>query len=151
MHFTVGIDLLPLPHWTVHASEQNTHDYRLTVSYQPPMHICPHCSAAGPHIHFGKREQLFLDLPIQAKRVGLLLQRQRYRCSGCARTFLEPLPDIDEHHMATKRLIDYVRQQALSTKRTFVSLAEEGGMSEGNIRHIFKAYLQELVVSPDCF
>uniref|UniRef100_UPI00147384A4 transposase family protein n=1 Tax=Salipaludibacillus agaradhaerens TaxID=76935 RepID=UPI00147384A4 len=40
----------------------------------------------------GKKEQLFVDLPMHAKRVGIYVKRQRYKCRECNGTFFEDLP-----------------------------------------------------------
>ncbi|MDX8045117.1 ISL3 family transposase [Gracilibacillus sp. S3-1-1] len=44
----------------------------------------------------GMKEQLFFDLPMHAKRVGLTIKRQRYKCREYEGTFFEELPDIDK-------------------------------------------------------
>lgn len=42
-----------------------------------------------------KKKQLFFDLPMYTKRVGIHIKRQRYKCRECNETFLENLPDMD--------------------------------------------------------
>lgn len=42
---------------------------------------------------------------------------------------------MDEHHFMTHRLADYVRAEAL--RRTFTSVADEVGLTEGTIRLLF--------------
>lgn len=78
--------------------------------------------------------------------------RQRYRCTACGRTFLEPLADMDEQHAATRRLVAYIQREAL--RRTFVSVAQEVGLAESTVRRIFGQHTYALeavrqVVTPE--
>jgi transposase-like protein len=77
-----------------------------------------------------------MDLPIRGKRLGVQVNRQRYRCNECQATFFEPLEDMDEKRSMTKRLIEYIEKQSL--KRTFVSISEDIGLDEKTIRNIFR-------------
>lgn len=45
---------------------------------------------------------------------------------------------MDEHHFMTRRLVTYVQQEAL--RRTFTSIAEETGLTEGTIRLLFSEF-----------
>lgn len=75
-------------------------------------------------------------------RVGIIINRQRYLCKDCGSTFREILWDIDEDHMCTVRFKEYVQEQSL--KRTFTSIADELGISEGTVRNIFNKYIEFL-------
>jgi transposase len=70
------------------------------------------------------------------------MQRQRYRCKACGRTFYEPLPEMHPDHLMTRRLVTYIEQQTMP--RTFVELADEIGVNEKTIRLVFKSYVQRL-------
>lgn len=84
----------------------------------------------------GVKHQLVMDQPIRAKRVGILIHRQRYHCRACSRTFFEPLKDVDEHHFMTERLVNYIQCEAL--RRTFTSIADDVGLDEWTIRSLFR-------------
>jgi transposase len=136
-------NIINLPDWEILATEENGEDYRFTIRYSMPPASCPLCARMLPRLkRFGVRKQLFLDLPIHAKRVGLLVLRQRYQCQECQRAFVESLPDMHETRRATQRLVDYIEKESL--KRTFASVANDVGMTEGAIRAIFHAYLPRL-------
>ncbi|WP_428833022.1 transposase family protein [Mammaliicoccus lentus] len=45
------------------------------------------------------------DLPMHAKRVGIYVNRQRYKCRKCNETFFENLPDMDIKRSVTNRLL----------------------------------------------
>lgn len=136
------MQLFNLPNFTVTSSESTEHDYHLFATYDPVPSHCPHCQIGISFQEYGTKEQLFMDLPAHAKRVGVIVKRQKYRCKTCERTFLERLPDMDEKHTMTRRLLDYIQREAL--RDTFVRVAENVGVSEGTIRNIFKDYIAHL-------
>ena len=136
------MQLFHLPNFTVTSSERTEHDYHLTARYTLAPDCCPHCLDGTTFQEFGTKDQLFMDLPAHGKRVGVIVKRQRYRCKSCQRTFLQRLPDIDENHTMTKRLLHYIQRESL--RDTFVRVAENVGVSEGTIRNIFKDYVTQL-------
>lgn len=135
------MNILNLPHWTILSTDESDHDYRLTVQYDTHEAMCPHCFSLKVS-RFGKLAQLYMDLPVHAKRVGLNVQRQRYRCEKCGKTFMQNLPDLDEKRAVSKRLLKYIQQESL--KRTFTSVAEDVGLTEKTIRNIFKEHVVNL-------
>lgn len=60
---------------------------------------------------------------MHGKRVGLLVQRQRYRCHQCRRTCVDPTPGPDDQRRVTERLKIFVAQQMLA--RPFTAVATE--------------------------
>lgn len=123
-------------------------DYRFLVksTATPPSH-CPKCGSVSNLYKHGKREQLFYDLPMHAKRVGLIINRQRYRCLECKETFFENLPDMDVSRSVTNRLIDWIKEASL--EKTFTSVADEIGVNEKTVRNIFNDYVRELESKTD--
>ncbi len=81
------------------------------------------------------RKQLIMDLPIRLKRVGLQVNRRRYKCRECGSTFWERLISIDEKRNMTKRLVDSIEEQSMS--KTFVEVAESVGVDEKPVRNVF--------------
>jgi transposase len=76
--------------------------------------------------------QTLHDLPCHGKRVTIGVNRQRYRCVACRKTWFEALPEVDERYFATARLVRYVQRQALT--RPCVSVAAETGIDEKTVR-----------------
>lgn len=74
------MNILNLPSWAVLETRESDHDYHITVQLTYPPSHCPHCGVVANLQGYGGKEQLFLDLPIQMKRVAILVQRRR----GCA-------------------------------------------------------------------
>lgn len=137
-----SMQLFNLPNFTVTSSESTEHDYHIFATYDPIPSHCPHCQIGISFQEYGTKDQLFMDLPAHGKRVGVIVKRQKYRCKSCERTFLERLPDMDERHTMTRRLLRYIQQEAL--RDTFVRVAENVGVSEGTIRNIFKDHIAHL-------
>ena len=133
-------NLLNLVGWTIHDTQETEQGYQFVAVYTVEF-PCIHCQAVDLQ-RFGKKEQLFLDLPMHGRRVGVRVQRQRYRCKQCHRTLLQLLPDMDDKRLMTTRLIEYIQTQSL--RRTFVSIAAEVGLDEKTIRNIFHDYVIEL-------
>ena len=137
-------DILNLPGLkSLQVTENEYGDYRIMAeAIASPSFLCPVCGS--PIIGFGKREQLFMDLPTHGKRTGIVVIRKRYRCShkSCLKTFFEPLAGMDEKRAATKRLIEYIEKQSL--KRTFASISDDIGLDEKTIRNIFRDYVNRL-------
>lgn len=139
---TMMINILNLPNWTVHDMTETEHDYLISASYNIEPNICQKCGSIDAKLYrYGRNEHRFMDLPIHGKRVGIAVQRQRYRCEECGGTFFQPLPAIHETRNCTWRLVLYIEKEAL--RRTFVDLAEAVGLDEKTIRNIFRAYLGE--------
>ncbi|MFC4766861.1 ISL3 family transposase [Effusibacillus consociatus] len=107
-----------------------------------PPSYCPHCGCIPNLYKHSKKEQLFMDLPMHRKRVGILVLRQRYKCRDCNRTFWELLADMDEKRAATKRLVKHIEKDSL--RKTFVSISEDVGVDEKTIRNIFRDYINRL-------
>jgi transposase len=76
-----------------------------------------------------------MDIPIRGKRAAINVIRRRYQCRTCHKTFLEPLHDMNGHHLMTKRLVLYIARESL--RRTFASIADDTGLDERTVRRIF--------------
>lgn len=136
------MDILNLPNIEVTEIKENEHDYAIIAVRPTPPFLCPQCGFTNLK-KFGKKEKLYMDLPIHAKRTGIFMQQQRYQCKSCQSTFREQYEDVmDDNRFMTKRLVSYIEKQSL--KRTFVSLAEELGVDEKTIRSIFRDYINRL-------
>jgi transposase len=134
-------NILNLPAYTVTKVAENEHDYHIDVEVTKAPTRCLNCHS-DTLVGFGRREQLVRDLPSHGKRVGLYVDTRRYRCRACAKTFYEPLPNIDDRRAMTARLVQWVGKQAI--KRTFASIADEVGIDEKSVRSIFRDYANEL-------
>lgn len=134
-------NILNLESYQILNVDETQHGYHIEAEVSTPPSICIHCSSTAI-VGFGRRKELILDAPMHAKRTGININRRRYRCNSCGKTFYESIPEKDDKRQATKRLVAYIERQSLS--RTFTSIAEEVGMDEKSIRNIFRDYVSHL-------
>jgi len=104
---------------------------------------CPACGSTA-FVKNGRDVQHLHDLPAQGKQVVIQVQRQRYLCRACRASCSQPLPDVDERRNMTRRLVEYIQRRSISTRRTFISIAEEVGLDSRSVRNIFTEYLDQL-------
>lgn len=135
--------MINLPNLKIIDMKESEYDYRFLVESidLSPSH-CPKCGIVANLYKHGKKQQLYFDLPMHAKRVGIYVNRQRYKCKECNETFFENLPDMNVNRSVTNRLINWIQEASL--KKTFTSVAEEIGVDEKTVRNIFNDYVVEL-------
>ena len=134
-------NILNLASYAVTGVENTEHDYHIKAEVKEPPKRCYECHSSGV-VGFGRREQLVKDLPIHGRRVGIYLNTRRMKCNECNKTFSERLPEVDERRFMTQRLVTWIGKQAV--RRTFSSIAEEVGVTEGTIRLVFKDYVSDV-------
>ncbi len=134
-------NILNLPGYTVLRVEETEHDYHVKAETSSPAGHCQSCGARDP-VGYGRSEVLIHDLAMHGKRIGIYVDARRLRCKGCGKTFMETLPAVNPNRAMTERLVAWIGPQAL--KRTFTSIAEEIGVTEGTIRNVFSDYVNDL-------
>ena len=134
-------NILNWPDYKVLQVSELEHDYKVHAEVtEPPTH-CPHCSHFEI-VGFGRRDEVIMDTPVHGKRTGIMLNRRRFRCQSCRKTFLEPVPHKDDRRQMTNRLIQYIERESL--RRTFSGVAEDVGVDEKTVRNIFNDYCERL-------
>src|SRR5690554_7301798 len=114
------INMLNLPSFKILDMKESEYDYRFLVETTlPSPSYCPTCGTVANLYKHGTKQQLFFDLPMHAKRVGIYVNRQRYKCRECNETFFENLPDMDVSRSVTNRLINWIQEASLD--KTFTS------------------------------
>lgn len=103
---------------------------------------CPHCYSTHLHRWTPKKDQHFMDIPTHGKKTAIWLDRKRWKCVSCGKTFLERLDWADESRKMTKRLVKHI--QAASLKETFTSLSDAIGVDPKTIKNVFEEYIQTL-------
>ena len=129
--------VLNLPGWRAVRYREYDAQYNISVELTTPSPDRCKCGA-GDLEKFGLRTIVVRDMPIHGKYVGLRIQRQRYRCQLCRKTFHQTLHNVAPDRRMTMRLADYIGQQ--SARRTFSEVAREVGVKENTIRNVFKTY-----------
>ena len=102
--------------------------------------ICVDCNR--PMHKHGTRKNKFSDTPLYMEPVRLEIQRPRFRCESCGKMAMPELSFLDDKRRATKRLVDVIRQQCLST--TFRALAEQTGVAVNTVKNIAHDLIDEL-------
>lgn len=117
-------------------TQEQPDSIQVTVTLISDAKECPYCQSK--HIQrFGSKRQGFKDIPTKGKRTEILIDRQRYRCKECHRTFSEVLSHMADRRSMTTRLVDYI--QTLSrTHRSHVRIAAEVGISERTVRNVLR-------------
>ena len=102
--------------------------------------ICVDCNR--PMHKHGTRKNKFSDTPLYMEPVRLEIQRPRFRCESCGKMAMPELSFLDDKRRATKRLVDVIRQQCLST--TFRALAVQTGVAVNTVKNIAHDLIDEL-------
>ncbi|WP_203363037.1 ISL3 family transposase [Bacillus sp. REN10] len=136
MHNELNLDLYNIKDW---KEDDYNYNFLVETTLSPP--ACP-MGCPPDFQRFGRKKQLYMDTTMHSKRVGITVDRKRFRCKQCSHTFWETLPDMDDVRFMTNRLVKYIRDASL--KRTFTSIAEEIGVDEKTVRNIFRDYVAEL-------
>lgn len=136
-------NILNLPDWRVIHVQPSGGAYRIEAEYEPKPAVCPRCGVVEPSVHVHAHGQnTFADLPHHGKRTEIVVHRTRYKCLECGKPFLEVLPDMDENHNATKRMVQWVAEQAL--RRPFAHVARDLELNDITVRRIFAAHIQRI-------
>ncbi len=137
------MNFLNLPKWDIINSQEDDERYVVLVQPLTGYTACPACGSTAL-VRNGRDTQHLHDLPAQGKQVVIQVQRQRYLCRDCRTSCSQPLPDVDERRNMTRRLVEYIQRKSISTRRTFVSIAEEVGLDPRSIRNVFNEYIDQL-------
>lgn len=135
-------NILHFDDWQVTKVQTTEQALVVEAVYGQVPEACPKCGVVGNFYKHGKKQVTFKDAPIRGKPVLIQCDRQRYRCQACKETFFQPLPEIDDHRDMTKRLIEYVGEQAL--RKPFTTIADETGLDEKTVRQITGKALEKL-------
>jgi transposase len=112
------VNILNLPNFAVHEVRTSPYDYEVVAIYTPDPRGCPHCGVvkeAGTLYRHGYKKQNIWDVPTHGKRCRIELHRQRWKCRECGRTFLHPIPELDDEHSMTTRAVAYIERQSVRT------------------------------------
>jgi len=137
------VNALNLPGYKILDFKQNKYDYLYMIEPEEPPYVCIHCGSID--VKFTKHSVRYrdvVDIPSQGKRVLLRIKHRRYKCSACGETFYEPLNGIDTFAKATKRLKEYIMEQAV--KRSYEDIGDEVGLSSQTVKRYFDEVVMEI-------
>lgn len=135
-------NFLHLDDWRVDDVQTTAQGIVVEAEYEVIPESCLKCGVVGKVYRHGRKPTDYRDSPVRGKPVTIRANRQRYRCQECSETFLQPLPDIDDNRRMTKRLVEYIGEQAL--KKPFTEIAFEVGLDEKTIRYVAGQAIEKL-------
>jgi 5-methylcytosine-specific restriction endonuclease McrA len=121
-----------LPDWHVTAVQRPPGLYLASASFGPTPTTCAKCDAQI--YKHGTKPVNYRDAPARGRQVLIKVNRKRYRCRSCFRTFLQPLPDMEDNHRLTIRCRNYVIDQAFL--RPLTEIARDIGIDEKTVRQV---------------
>lgn len=135
------VNAIWLDNWDVIGIE---HDGRAEamVEYTVDPEACLKCGCIGRLYSHGPQSREYRDTPAFGERLALMVNVRRYMCRECGKTFMQPLPDMDEKHQMTNRLKRFIERQSLL--HTFSYVADMAGVDEGTVREINHPYVTAL-------
>ncbi len=135
------LDLLNLP--GIKPVDMYKESKALIIVAVPEEVEVPLCEACKTPMHkHGTRKNRFSDTPLYMEPVRLEIQRPRFRCESCGKMAMPELNFLDDKRRSTKRLVDVIRQQCLST--TFRALAEQTGVAVNTVKNVAHDLIEEL-------
>ena len=126
-------DILDLKGWTVLGRTEEDGADVLEAEYPLPMPTaCPKCGTLDCIYRHGTKATTYVDIPMRGKPAKLRAKVQRYRCTSCKETFLQPLGGILEGRRMTERCATYIKAHSL--RDTFTRIAENVGCDDKTVR-----------------
>lgn len=101
------------------------------------MNNCIFCNSKNIR-KFGRLKVRFTDIPLDKNPQIISINRQRYQCKDCEKTFFEALLGFDNKRQCTNRLKDWLIQESFN--QSFADLSIQTGLNESTIRRIFEEY-----------
>lgn len=140
------MNILNWPDWEVTNVTEEAGIRVVSASYKPAPTACIRCGSlgtleGGPR-KIGTYQQRVHDQATLGKPTIIAVRRQRYQCRDCKATFSQPLPDVTKKGTMTTRLADWIKDRSI--EKTFTSVAEEAGVTEGTVRNLFREYIAYL-------
>lgn len=87
---------------------------------------CPHCQRVSVKVH-DTRPRHKRDIPLRGHRIVLVLLKRRFRCLTCRRSFTEADQACGKRQRTTKRLREYIGQQACTRPVSHVAAEMQVG------------------------
>ena len=122
--------LLNLPEVVVKSSLQEGQVLILSVGKKEKSALCPHCGQKSEQLHQNQR-CLVKDLPMGDKEVILNVNRQRFKCKKCRKTFNEKLDFLGVRKRYTYRYAEYIIKQVISSNVS--NVARNNGLTNEEV------------------
>jgi transposase len=132
------VNALYMDDWTVSSYEMTEDTLTIEASYDIPPSNCPKCGVVSEKFYkHGPATVTYTDAPTFGKCCTIKVATQRLRCLHCRATFMQPLPDMADGYMITKRCMAYIVKH--SAHETWASIARNVGIEEKTVRSIARS------------
>lgn len=122
--------LLNLPEVAVESSLQEGQILILSVSKKAKSALCPQCGQKSEHLHQNQK-YLVKDLPMGDKEVILNVNRRRFKCKKCRKTFNEKLDFVGSRKRYTYRYTEYIIKQVINSNVS--NVARNNGLTNEEV------------------
>ncbi|GAB1544588.1 ISL3 family transposase [Scytonema sp. NUACC21] len=127
--------LLNLPEVVVESSLQEGQTLILSIRKKGKSAICPQCDRKSEHLHQNQKH-LVKDLPIGDKEVILNVNRRRFKCKKCQKTFSEKLDFVGKKKSYTHRYAEHIVKQVINSNVS--SVARNNGLSDEEVNSMIE-------------
>jgi len=127
--------LLNLPEVLVESNIQEGQTLFLSVSRKVKSAVCPHCSTSSEHLHQNQK-YLVKDLPMGDKEVILDLNRRRFKCKKCRKTFSERFNFVGVRKTYTHRYAENIVKQVINSNVS--SVARNNGLTDEEVNSMIE-------------
>ncbi len=137
-------ELLNLPEVVVESSLKEGHVLILSVSKKAKSAVCPQCGKKSEHLH-QNQNYLIKDLPMGDKEVILNLNRRRFKCKKCRKTFNEQLNFVGARRKYTHRYAENIVKQLINS-----NVARNNGLTDEEVNSMLEhiaSYVMPIDVS----
>lgn len=134
--------LLNLPEVVVESSLKEGSTLILSVSKKGKSAICPHCGSKSEKLPQNQR-CLVKDLPMGDKEVILNLNRRRFKCKKCRKTFNEKLDFVGARKGYTHRYASNIVTQVINSNVS--SVARNNGLTDEEVNSMIDDIAQDLI------
>jgi transposase len=123
-------ELLNLPGVVVESSLQEGKTLILSVTKKTKSAVCPQCGKESHHLH-QNQNYLIKDLPMGDKEIILNINRRRFKCKKCRKTFNEELDFVGVRRKYTHRYAENIIKQLINSDVS--NVAKNNGLSEEEV------------------
>jgi transposase len=135
-------ELLNLSDVVVESSLQEGHTLILSVTKKTKSAVCPDCGKKSDRLH-QNQNYLIKDLPMGDKEVILNINRRRFKCKKCCKTFNEELDFVGARRKHTYRYAENIIKQLIHSDVS--NVAKNNGLSEEEVYSMLEDIVKNML------
>nr|WP_233787573.1 transposase family protein [Dulcicalothrix desertica] len=135
-------ELLNLPDVVVESSLQEGETLILSVTKKTKSAVCPQCGKKSDHLH-QNQNYLIKNLPMGDKEVILNINRRRFKCKKCRKTFNEELDFVGARKKHTHRYAENIVKQLIHSDVS--NVAKNNGLSDEEVYSMLEDIVKNLL------